>query len=169
MLTLNQIVSLLQNFQESHLQLAEFFEGDIYDYDVSKTGRYPVMTCVLQPSSLAEAEESFNFQIGIWNKVNLGDSNRRKVLSDTRLICKDVVAYLKSDVDINEVAKIDFPITLENHTEQFSDRVAGHFMNVNIKQWIDLNACQIPLNDDAITTEDNFDIETEAQEILITE
>jgi len=87
--TYEQIINELRKFQQSHKQLKSFFEGDIWDYNKEQNRLYPVFIATLLPSQLQDKGESFTFQFGVFDKVNVDGSNRVNVLSDTRLIVKD--------------------------------------------------------------------------------
>lgn len=167
-MTLNQILNHIQRFQQSHRQLKAFFNDLLSEYATGKGGLYPVLTCTVLPSPFSEGKEVFTFEFGVFDKMNLDWSNEIEVLSDTRLICLDLLAFIKNNPDFKKLS-LELPVTLEPHTEQFDDAVTGHFMTVNLYQPTFLDFCGLPISQDevAYSTEDGEDFITEDGKTLI--
>lgn len=96
------------------------------------------------PSTVSDGSETFNFRIGVFGKVNVSQNNQIKVLSDTRQILTDFVAYFKNNPQLSTVG-IVVPITFEDYIEWDQDGVAGYFADVSISQFQGLNYCGIPI------------------------
>lgn len=142
-MTLNQIVEKIRLFVSNHGQLKSFFEGDIEDFDTGKSGDYPCLTCVLQPTLLNETLKGWTFQVGAWDKTFLDKANRTEVFSDTELMIGDLVAYI---TNLDGIENVTLPVSIDHHSEKFNDDVAGSFADITINTYNDITVCSVPVN-----------------------
>lgn len=155
-MTLNQIITQIKSFQQNHKQLKSLFAGLITDYDVNKSQDYPVLIVTWLPSTISDGRENFSFTIGVFDKMNLDFSNEIEILSDTRLIAKDFLAFIKTNPDFKTLS-LDLPIELNPQVEKFDDGATGVFFDVNIYQPEFLDYCTIPST--AVTPDINNGVE----------
>lgn len=145
MLTLNNLVTTLQNFANSHEILKSFYFNDPWDEQSGgQSIRYPMMFATLQPSLISENIDKTVFKIYITDRVKKGERNEVEVLSDTKLIAKDVLVYL-SLTSFTEIIVVKKDTTLNHFTESFDDEVAGCWFELEIKTKFDWNICSVPV------------------------
>lgn len=169
-MTLEQIIIEIRKFVSAHRQLKSFFEGDIFDFDLTKSQLYPVFTTTLLPSSIGEGVESFTFQFGVFDKLDNDLANRINVLSDARQICTDFIAYMRNNPAMDTI-DIGLPITLEDFSTKFTDFTAGYFFTASLSQHQGLNFCQLPINSEetfqVLGTDDNKAIITNDGKLIL--
>lgn len=143
-MTLEQIVTEIKKFASAHKQIKSFVDAEVWQVINNKSQLYPFMTSVETTSSISDGEESFSFQFGFFDKLNLDMSNGINVQSDMRLIATDFMAYLRNNPNMANV-DIDFPVSLDYFLDKTDDGTGGCFINVNIRQFQGLNQCSIPM------------------------
>lgn len=141
-LTLDQTVTLIQAFATQHLQIKDFFFGDIWEYTVKKGDKFPVLTCTLKGANLSDGVEVTDFEFGIWDLVNIDNSNELAVLSDTKSIAKDLVSYFRSP--LFEDFEVNLPVQMTDYNEKFDHACSGWFFTVSFKQAFQIDLCAIP-------------------------
>lgn len=169
-MTLEQIVNAARTFAENHDQVKSFFEGQLEDNTVKKDALYYRLMMELQPSVIDEGNETFVFRVGVFGKVHSDQSNRINVLSDTRQICTDFIAYFRNNPDMR-MLRINVPVTITDYVDYSDDAVAGYFMDVTLYQYQQLNYCVVPVSDpdNAYLTENGIEYITESGQTLILE
>ena len=131
-ITLNNLVSYIEDFANNHKQVKSFFFGDIWEYVGEKNDLFTVFTCTLLGSNLSKGVEGTTFQFGVFDYVSKDKANEVEVLSDTKRIAKDFLSYLNSP--IFEDLKIDITADLTDYSEKFNHQLSGWFFNITIKQ-----------------------------------
>lgn len=150
MFTLNQIIKEIKTFTTNHLQLKEFYEGDIWEYATGKDNQFAVLICTILGNSVilsAEqdgAADKYKFQIGVFDKLRDDYVNKLDVLNDTNLICKDFIAYFKNNPNLGDL-NIDVEIgDLVDYTDRTDNNLAGWFFDFTITSYNPLDRCEIP-------------------------
>jgi len=122
-ITLNQLLSKLNQLQQSHIQLNDYEFGSLSNFGASRAIKYPIMWVDAQPTSFAERQTSISIQVLIADLIMKGQENEAEVLSDTLQIFSDIVSALVRE------SVLDFTIN-ENlqatpFVDRFDDEVGG--------------------------------------------
>lgn len=142
-LTLNQIVAACQSFASQHKQLKAFFFGDLWEYANNKQDLFPVLTCTLTGSSLNDGVDATKLQFGIFDILNNDRTNELEVLSDCKLIAKDLIAYFKSP--LFDDLFIQSNIELNDWVDKLDHELGGFFFDCELKQSYQYDLCSVPL------------------------
>ena len=138
--TYNNIITKLNAFCESHYQINEFNNGDLWEAlekDQFNDFLYPLVFMVDAGGNLEEGAVNLSF--------DKGEENENDVKSDTLQILLDVVAYLeKQNTGDWYYVQILKNNSLESFTERFDDELTGWKINITLKQPLTYNECQIP-------------------------
>src|SRR4051812_31061738 len=119
-MTLEQIVNQIRNFADLHDQIKSFYEGELTKENVTKTHYYYRLMCEEIPSTINQGNETFDFRIGCFGRVNLDQSNRLNTLSDTRQILTDFISFFTNNPNLVSV-KLSLPITITDYIEYQDD------------------------------------------------
>jgi len=141
-MTLNQAVKALSDIATAHPQINHFFFGEEFDFAASGVVNMPAMIVVLEPSLLQGSTLTYNFKIYIGDLVHKDLSNKLEVLSDTLLICTDIIALLQNPsydwvFDASNVVLTDFE-------DSFDCELYGHYFNLKIKTSAPFDRCAVP-------------------------
>jgi hypothetical protein len=148
-LTLNNIVQRISDFADAHEQINTFFFLTLPDNEKDLEGAYPMLFCEPVSSEVAKNYDSFTLQFMIVNQPIRDNRNSiQEVLSDTKLIANDVIAYLA--YQISEMVLTDV-VGMEHIVDAGDDSVTGWRFSVNFKLNQGLDSCNIP----ATSTPDN--------------
>jgi len=153
MITLNQVVELLQNFQIKHKVLKTFYFGDEWEVGASSPIQYPLMWASLINSKydIKTGVATRTIQVDISDLVNRDESNEASVLSDCELISYDLLNYIDQIADSADFnIRISDQSTLNNYTEKRDDMASGWYFTFDIITSIDTMSCQLPVNSGAI-------------------
>ena len=170
--TYNNVVNTLLRLGEYHEQISTTSVGDIFDIDLSKETKFPLLH--LNPTSVTTGDSQlvYNFQIFVmdmvtekenWTKNNQDAnftklyktlSNEQDVLNETLQICTDFIGMLRHSErqSLDGVNDINFPIyftqdqfTLEPFSERFDNLCCGFVFNIGILVQNDFQTCDIPV------------------------
>jgi len=146
MLTLNQIVQILENKQLNHSQLSNgtFLFGDPWEFGSESAIQYPLMGVTLNNSTLSGNIVSFSFNIFFCDLVHKDESNENDVLSDMHRIALDVWSEIKDELEDAYDATVNQTAQLTDFTERFDDEVTGWQMDITIEQFYDQSTCDVP-------------------------
>ena len=153
--TYNNVIDTLKNLGENHLQISTTTVGDIYDIDLEKNTKYPLMHLNPVNVQTTRTELIYNFQVFVMDLVEPDGSNEQEVWSDVLQICIDIIAILSNSkwqaqlqLDINApvyFAEGDF--TLEPFKERFDQSVTGWVFNLGVTVENSFQSCTIPMTD----------------------
>jgi hypothetical protein len=151
--TYNNVIDTLKNLGENHLQISTTTVGDIFDIDLEKNTKYPLMH--LNPVNVTTGRVglTYNFQVFIMDLVEPDESNEQEVYSDVLQICVDIIAILsnskwQSQLELDIDAPVYFAegnFTLEPFKERFDQSVTGWVFNIGITVENDFQSCDIPM------------------------
>jgi hypothetical protein len=149
--TLNQILSLIENEANAHLQVKQFGQGDVWEINPKELD-YLVLWAIEEGVVLNERTLTYNIRLLAMDRVLPGEENEQEVMSDTIQVLLDFVAYFRQlhTTDLS----IQTSVSLEPFTERFDDKVSGHACVLSITQPYDYNKCQIPHTTNFISTWD---------------
>jgi hypothetical protein len=170
--TYNNVVNTLLRLGEYHKQISTTSVGDIFDIDLSKETKFPLLH--INPTSVTTGDSQlvYNFQIFImdmvtekanWTKNNADAnfpklyktlSNEQDVLNETLQIATDFIGMLRhsSRQSAEGVNDINAPIyftqdqfTLEPFSERFDNLCCGFVFNLGVLVQNDFQTCDIPV------------------------
>ena len=144
MLTLNQLIARIQTFATAHKQLKGSFLFELPNIKGPDEARvYPCLTSLLVSTEPSEQQETFSILFTVWDLPS--DDNHRmqaqEVLSDTKLISNDLVAYLKYGM---EDVSLDVPVTMTPVYDAGEDGSYGWEFTLNLRLNQGLDLCVVP-------------------------
>ena len=171
--TYNNVVDFLCRLGEYHEQISTVSVGDIFDINLEKMEKMPLLH--INPTSVAtgDSELIYNFQVFICDLVSEKDNwqtfqaaqltklldpknNEQQVWNQTLEICTDFIGMLRhsSRQSLAGVDDINFPIyftqdqfTIEPFQERFDNLLCGWTFTMGIKVMNDFDTCVIPVRD----------------------
>ena len=169
--TYNNVVNTLLRLGEYHEQIRTTSVGDIYDVNLEKMEKFPLMH--VNPTSVetGDSQLTYNFQIFIMDMVSEKsdwqtkqhqlltklvdrENNEQEVFNQTLEICTDIIGMLRhsSRQSIEGVNDINEPIyftqdqfTIEPFQERFDNLCCGYVFNIGVLVQNDFQTCNIPV------------------------
>ena len=169
----NNVIDTLARLGEYHFQISTVSVGDIYDIDLEKDTKFPLLH--INPTSViaGDGQSNMNFQIFVMDMVSeksdwqteqhaaltkLVDtkSNEQEVFNQTLSICTDIIGMLRHSVrqSLEGVNDIDKPlyfsegqVTIEPFQERFDNLCCGWVFQIAITTMNDFQTCNIPVNE----------------------
>ena len=172
--TYNNVVMTLLRMAEYHAQIHTTSVGDIFDIDMEKNTKFPLMHINPVNVTTGQSQLTYNFQIFICDLVNekadwtknefskfrdfdkyyktLG--NEQNVYNQTLQICTDFIGMLRHSIQQSQdgTNDINAPIyftqdefTIEPFIERFDNDLCGWVFNIGILVQNDFQTCNIPL------------------------
>ena len=170
--TYNNVINTLCRLGEYHNQISTVSVGDIFDINLEKMEKMPLLH--INPTSVAtgDSELIYNFQLFICDLVSEKDdwqvkqnelltklidakNNEQQVWNQTLEICTDFIGMLRhsSRQSLEGVNDINEPLyftqdqfTIEPFQERFDNLLCGWTFTIGIKVMNDFSTCQIPVN-----------------------
>jgi len=169
--TYNNVVNTLLRLGEYHQQISTTSVGDIYDINLEKMEKFPLMH--INPTSVTtgDSQLTYNFQIFVMDMVSEKSdwqtkqhaaltklvntkNNEQEVFNQTLEICTDLIGMLRhsSRQSIEGVNDINEPIyftqdqfTIEPFQERFDNLCCGYVFNLGVLVQNDFQTCNIPV------------------------
>ena len=171
--TYNNVVNTLLRLGEYHKQISTTSVGDIYDINLEKMQKFPLLH--INPTSVTtgDSQLTYNFQIFIMSQVterenwteNNADaefsklyktlSNEQDVFNETLQICTDFIGMLRhsSRQSLAGVNDVNEPLyftqdqfTIEPFQERFDNLCCGWVFNIGVLVQNDFQTCNIPVS-----------------------
>ena len=170
--TYNNVVNTLLRLGEFHEQISTTSVGDVYDINLEKMEKFPLMH--INPTSVntGDSQLTYNFQIFVMDMVSEKsdwqtkqhseltklvdrENNEQEVFNQTLEICTDIIGMLRhsSRQSINGVNDINEPIyftqdqfTIEPFQERFDNLCCGYVFNIGVLVQNDFQTCNIPVS-----------------------
>ena len=171
--TYNNVVNTLLRIGQYHDQISTTSVGDIYDINLEKMEKFPLMH--INPTSVTtgDSQLTYNFQIFIMDMVSEKSdwqtaqqalltklvntkNNEQEVFNQTLEICTDIIGMLRhsSRQSLLGVDDINQPIyftqdqfTIEPFQERFDNLCCGYVFNLGVLVQNDFQTCDIPVNE----------------------
>ena len=153
--TYNNVIDTIKNLGTNHAQIQTTTVGDIFDIDLEKNTKYPLMHLNPVNVQTRRTELVYNFQVFIMDLVEPDGSNEQEVYSDVLQICIDIIGILSNSkwqsqlaLDINApvyFAEGDF--TLEPFKERFDQSVTGWTFTIGLTVENSFQTCEVPMTD----------------------
>ena len=152
--TYNNVIDTLKRLGENHLQISTTTVGDIFDIDLEKNTKYPLMHINPVNVTTGRVGLTYNFQIFVMDLVDVGEYNEQQVYNDVLQTCIDIIAILSNSqwqsqlaIDINApVYFAEGDYTLEPFTERFDQSVTGWVFQIGIFVDNSFQSCNIPFS-----------------------
>ena len=152
------VIETLKNLGEEHQQISTTTTGDIFDIDLEKNTKYPLMHINPVNVTTTRTELIYNFQIFVMDLVEPDNSNEQDVYSSVLQTCIDIIAIMSNSKWQSQLTlDLDAPVyfaegnfTLEPFTERFDQAVTGWVFQVGATVQNDFQSCVIPMDDTAI-------------------
>ena len=170
--TYNNVINTLCRLGEYHQQISTVSVGDIYDINLEKMEKFPLLH--INPLNVAtgDSELVYNFQIFImdmvsekedWTKNNASAnfpklyktlSNEQDVFNEVLQICTDFIGMLRhsEQQSLQGTNDINAPIyftqdqfTIEPFQERFDNLCCGWVFNIGVLVQNDFSTCTIPV------------------------
>lgn len=146
MLTLNQIRRTFEVIADAHRQINGFGFDNEANFGQSNDLQFPCLYVVQEPSSIANGIISRPFTCFVLDRyygdADAANSNITDVLSDTQLICTDVVSLLNNTEYVFQLDKTN--IQLEPIYAVEGDLLAGYKLQVTLTEAFDFWRCSVP-------------------------
>jgi len=169
--TYNNVINTLCRLGEYHKQISTVSVGDIYDINLEKLEKFPLLHINPLNVTTGDSELVYNFQIFIMDMVSEKNdwktkqqteltklvntkNNEQEVWNQTLEICTDFIGMLRhsSRQSLEGVNDIDAPIyftqdqfTIEPFQERFDNLCCGWVFQMGIKVMNDFQTCDIPV------------------------
>ena len=168
----NNVVNTLLRLGEYHEQISTTSVGDVYDLNLEKMEKFPLMH--INPTSVVtgDSQLTYNFQVFIMDMVSEKsdwqtkqhelltklvdrENNEQEVFNQTLHICTDIIGMLRhsSRQSIEGVNDINEPIyftqdqfTIEPFQERFDNLCCGYVFNIGVLVQNDFQTCNIPVS-----------------------
>ena len=170
--TYNNVINTLLRLGEYHDQIHTTSVGDIWEVDLEKNTKFPLLH--INPTTVVtgESQLTYNFQIFIMDMVTEKEnwtlnntsanfpklvktlSNEQDVFNETLQIVTDFIGMLRhsSRQSLEGVDDINFPLyftqdqfTIEPFQERFDNLCCGYVFNIGILVQNDFQTCDIPV------------------------
>jgi predicted ATP-dependent protease len=170
--TYNNVVNTLLRIGQYHDQISTTSVGDIYDINLEKMEKFPLMH--INPTSVTtgDSQLTYNFQIFVMDMVSEKSdwqtaqqalltklvntkNNEQEVFNQTLHICTDIIGMLRhsSRQSLLGVDDINQPLyftqdqfTIEPFQERFDNLCCGYVFNLGVLVQNDFQTCDIPVN-----------------------
>ena len=151
--TYNNLIDKLKDIGNKHEQISTVTVGDIFDIDLEKNTKYPLMH--INPVNVVTARYglTYNFQIFVMDLVEPDNSNEQQVYSTVLQICVDLISIFRNSKyqaedgnDINDpIYFTEGDYTLEPFTERFDQAVTGWVFQIGVTVDNSFQTCNIPM------------------------
>ena len=167
----NNVVNTLLRLGEYHLQVSTTSVGDIYDINLEKMEKFPLMH--INPTSVTtgDSQLNYNFQIFVMDMVSEKEdwqteqqelltklvntkNNEQEVFNQTLAICTDFIGMLRhgKQQSLDGVNDINVPLyftegqfTIEPFTERFDNLCCGWVFQIGVVVQNDFQTCDVPI------------------------
>jgi len=169
--TYNNVINTLCRLGEYHEQISTVSTGDIFDIDLEKGTKFPLLHINPVNVETGDSELIYNFQIFIMDMVSEKDNwqtyqqlgltklvdrknNETEVFNQTLEICNDFIGMLRHSErqSMEGVNDINAPIyftqdqfTMEPFQERFDNLCCGWVLQLGVRVMNDFQTCEIPV------------------------
>ena len=156
--TCNNVIDALKGLGEQHNQISTTTTGDIWDIDLEKNTKYPLMHINPINVTTGRVGLTYNFQIFVMDLVEPGLENQQDVYNDVLQTCVDIISIFRNSKWQAQLSlDLDAPVyftegdyTLDPFTERFDQAVTGWVFQIGILVDNSFQSCNIPMDDEAI-------------------
>lgn len=142
-LTTKNLYKVFQDIYVNHNGLHDYGTGDIYRVNGRKALKHPTLWVDLFNATLTHNLMTVSARIYVFDVPDQADYAEQDVQSDTLLILNDVITLLRQYYGL---IPEDFEATSEFFYHDFSDRVAGWFIEVPLEVPTTYGECDISVD-----------------------
>ena len=173
--TYNNVVNTLLRIGEYHKQIHTTSVGDIFDIDLEKDTKFPLLHINPVNVTTGDSQLTYNFQIFIMDMVSEKEdwtinnasanfpklyktlSNEQDVYNETLQICTDFIGMLRhrEQQSLEGTNDINAPVyftqdqfTIEPFQERFDNLCCGWVFTIGVLVQNDFQTCDIPVTSD---------------------
>lgn len=143
MLTLNRLITEIQTFVTNHDALNTFVFGDPWEQAAKSDIKYPLLFCMIEPSTVEGTSETFTLSVTICDLERTDKTNTVRILSDCKRYCNDFITYF-AQANFTDDFQLDETLTFDPFVESFNDNCAGWTFLANFKQPFRWDLCSVP-------------------------
>jgi len=169
--TYNNVVNTIARMGEEHYQISTISIGDLYDVDLEKETKFPLLHINPLNVTTGDSQLNMNFQIFIMDMVSEKSNwqtqqhslltklvntknNEQEVFNNTLNICTDIIAMFRHSLQqsLQGVDDINAPLyftegqfTIEPFQERFDNMCCGWVFQIGITTMNDFEACKVPV------------------------
>ena len=139
----NQLRVELKEIQIAHLQLNNFYWGDVQDATVDAV-TYPLMNCYYPTGSFKNNSTPLQVSISVSDLIYKDGSNLNDVESDTLQIARDIYNIINKSTRWKRIGKV----TASNYTKfkwGTNDVTAGHTLTITLELRDVSGICDLPM------------------------
>ena len=139
----NQLRVELKEIQIAHLQLNNFYWGDVQDATVDAV-TYPLMNCYYPTGSFKNNSTPLQVSISVSDLIYKDGSNLNDVESDTLQIARDIYNVINKSTRWKRIGKV----TASNYTKfkwGTNDVTAGHTLTITLELRDVSGICDLPM------------------------
>tara|TARA_R110000824_G_C14818126_1_gene636391 strand:+ start:48 stop:596 length:549 start_codon:yes stop_codon:yes gene_type:complete len=170
----NNVVNYLCRLGQYHDQISTVSVGDIYDINLEKMEKLPLLHINPINVSTGDSQLVYNFQVFICDLVDENmalqtkerydlsklinnNNNEQEVWNETLAIATDIIGMLRHSTrqSLEGVNDINVPIyftedqfLLEPFSERFDNLLCGWVFNIGVKVMNDFQTCNIPVTNE---------------------
>ena len=156
--TYNNVIDTLKGLGEQHNQISTTTTGDIWDIDLEKNTKYPLMHINPINVTTGRVGLTYNFQIFVMDLVEPGLENQQDVYNDVLQTCVDIISIFRNSKWQAQLSlDLDAPVyftegdyTLDPFTERFDQAVTGWVFQIGILVDNSFHICNIQMDDEGI-------------------
>tara|TARA_B100001094_G_scaffold292812_1_gene312290 strand:- start:984 stop:1532 length:549 start_codon:yes stop_codon:yes gene_type:complete len=169
----NNVINTLARLGEYHEQISTVSVGDIYDINLEKMEKMPLLH--INPTSVTtgDSELVYSFQLFICDLVSEKNNwktfqakqltklldpknNEQQVWNQTLEICTDFIGMLRhssrqSQAGVNDINEPLYftqdQFTIEPFQERFDNLLCGWTFTIGVRVMNDFDTCEIPVTD----------------------
>lgn len=143
MVNIKNIINRLEKFSQEHLQINDFGFGNI-DNISTKNHDFILMWVSISDSDINLSSTNYNFEIYILDLLKQNYSNYIDILTDTNLICKDIISLFFDNQQLYGFTLNENNVNTQLIEFKFDDCLLGWKMDINVETQDGLNLCEIP-------------------------
>lgn len=144
-MSLLDLIKKIEEIAKSQQGVHSVFRGDIYDNwnkpDVQYISVNVAITNYTQ--HIIDAYDEYEVYLYCGDRLLQDNSNEYEVLTNTQRVLVNIISILDSDEKIDVVDEVQYV----NFVQSFADYVAGEYVRFNVRVPLDVNNCDLVLDE----------------------
>ena len=144
-MSLLDLIKKIEKIAKSQQGVHSVFRGDIYDNwnkpDVQYISVNVAITNYTQ--HIIDAYDEYEVYLYCGDRLLQDNSNEYEVLTNTQRVLVNIISILDSDEKIDVVDEVQYV----NFVQSFADYVAGEYVRFNVRVPLDVNNCDLVLDE----------------------
>lgn len=142
-MTLNQIVTEIKKFAQSHAMLNDVGVGQLPEIGASKDQKYALLWVYYDTATMTGNAQQFPIRLIFMDQIDQEKMMEVEVHSDMLQVAQDFIAHFSDNPDFDTLDIVGEP-TMRFITDAFTDLVAGVDMTITFKDLKPYDRCVIP-------------------------